>query len=65
MITGTESRLVSRNWKQIDGLTHFKSGLSKKEHLFVDQEVGGSIPPNRTNTFNDLADYEIQLIYFR
>jgi hypothetical protein len=25
------------------------------EHLFVDQEVGGSIPPNRTNLFNDLA----------
>ena len=26
-----------------------------KPPLFVDQEVGGSIPPNRTNTFNDLA----------
>jgi hypothetical protein len=25
--------------------------------LFVDQEVGGSIPPNRTNLFNDLTDF--------
>ena len=29
---------------------------AEQEYLFVDQEVGGSIPPNRTITFNDLAE---------
>jgi hypothetical protein len=33
-------------------------GLAKK-YLFVDQEISGSIPPNRTNLFNDLAYFSI------
>ncbi len=28
-----------------------------KPPLFVDQEVGSSIPPNRTNLFNGLAEF--------
>jgi hypothetical protein len=32
--------------------------------LFVDQEVGGSIPPNRTNFFNDLRIFSaLQVLY--
>ena len=35
-----------------------------KPPLFVDQEVGGSIPPNRTNIFNNLDEISQSQLLF-
>jgi hypothetical protein len=41
-----------------------KTTHAEQEYLFVDQEVGGSIPPNRTNLFNDLRIFPaLQVLY--